>query len=138
MDAYTEDSILNPPAKGKQKKVLVCVTPQSNCRRLIDSGHEISLETEGEMHILHILHGNNVFSEGVGLLEELFDYGSKLGGTTHGICGSDIPKTLISFIKKHKITHIVLGYPGEDSTFKDDTLTKKLLDMFPDLNINMV
>ena len=135
MDAYTKDSLLHPASTQKPNKVLVCVTPQSNCRRLIDAGHKIAMEVCGEMHILHISSGNNVFSDGVALLEELFDYGSKLGGITHGLCGSNVFETLVQFIEKYKITNVVLGMPGEDSNFKNNALAQKLSEMFPGLAI---
>ena len=97
-------------------KVLVCITPQSNSHRLIDRGHEAAQKTNGALHILHVEKGNDIFisNDTSKLLQELFNYGSGLGGIVHGLCGENIVNTIMQFIKDEKITHIVLGESPEN------------------------
>jgi K+-sensing histidine kinase KdpD len=92
-------------------KVLVCITPQANGKRLIDKGYEIALQTKGELHILHVEKGDQIFvsEESSQLLQWLFDYGSERGGMVHGICGEDVISTIRQFIKTESITHAVFG-----------------------------
>lgn len=101
-------------------KVLVCITAQSNSKRLINHGAEIADKLNGELHILHVQKGNNIFnnSETPMLLQELFQYGSQKGGMVHAYCDDNIPESIGYFIKKEKITKLVLGEPPTDTKFE--------------------
>lgn len=101
-----------------KEKVLVCITIQENSRRLISQGFSITEETNAPLHILHIRKGETIFDnpESSNLLEDLFDYGSQLGGEIHFLCSNDIPKTIIDFIIDNKITHLVIGEAPTDSS----------------------
>ncbi len=121
----------------KKKKVLVCITPQSNSVRLIDKAHEIAVANSASLHILHVEKGHSVFltPDSTALLQSLFNYGSELGGIVHGLCGEDIVKTILDFVKKNKITNIVLGQPPEDTTIKSEDVHSKLMTSMPYLEI---
>ncbi len=99
------------------KKVLVCITPQSNSKRLIERGNQLSKAVFGELHIVHIIKGNNIFSHesSAALLQQLFDYGAELGGTVHALCGEDIADTIFDFVKENEITNIIMGKPVENT-----------------------
>ncbi|MEG0085912.1 MAG: hypothetical protein RR448_00060 [Niameybacter sp.] len=94
-------------------KTLVCITIQQNSKRLIRKGHELAKETDGELHIIHIRKGETIFEspDSSLLFEELFVYGSELGGQVHFLCSTDIPKTIHEFIIHNAITHLVIGKP---------------------------
>ena len=96
---------------GFREKVLVCITAQSNSRRLIDAGAEVASKCSGELHILHVQKGENVFnnSETLHLLQQLFLYGSEKGGMIHAFCEEDIAGSIAHFVKEEKITRLVLG-----------------------------
>lgn len=98
------------------KKILVGITIQENSRRLIDTGHHLSKELEGELHILHIRKGDSIFEtpDNTTLFEALFSYGSELGGQVHFLCSNDIPQTIQQFITDHAITHLVVGKPNHN------------------------
>jgi len=83
-------------ALEETKKVLVCITAQSNSKRLMDYGHDIAEKYEGELHILHVLKGDSVFNnpDTPALLQELFDYGSKEGGMIHAFCDENVSKSI--------------------------------------------
>ena len=93
------------------EKILVGITVQNNSRRLIEKGSELANAKNGQMHILHIQKGDNIFVEANApeLLQELYQYGSELGGETHAICGENICDSIIRFIKNIGITHMILG-----------------------------
>lgn len=94
-----------------RNKVLVCITPQSNGKRLIDKSYELSKSIDGELHILHVEKGDNIFAspESPAILQWLFSYGAEKGGETHAICGDDIATVISEFIKRNRITHAVFG-----------------------------
>jgi len=94
-------------------KILVCITPQSNSTRLIDKAADLAAAKSGELHILHIEKGNNLFftAETPVLLQQLFVYGAERGGVVHGLCGDDIASTIKRFVRENEITCAVFGEP---------------------------
>ncbi len=96
------------------KKILVGITIQENSRRLINTGYLLSKKLAGELHILHIRKGDSIFEtpDDTSLFEELFAYGSDLGGQVHFLCSNDVPDTIHQFIVDHEITHLVVGKPN--------------------------
>lgn len=100
-------------------KVLVCITIQENSKRLMQQGSELSSSLDGELHILHIRQGDSIFEmpNSSGLFEELFVYGSELGGQVHFLCSSNITNTISGFIQDNAITHLIIGKaPTESGT----------------------
>ncbi len=95
------------------QKVLVCITAQSNSKRLINKGAQIADIANAELHILNVQKGNTIFNneETPKLLQQLFLYGSEKGGMVHAFCDDNIPESIAAFIKKEKITKLVLGEP---------------------------
>ena len=99
-------------------KVLVCMTIQENSKRLMQKGFEVAKQTEGELHILHIRKGDSIFEtpSSSELFEELFIYGSELGGQVHFLCSSNITNTISGFIADNNITHLIIGKPPVTAT----------------------
>lgn len=93
------------------EKILVCITAQKNSRRLMDQGAALAAELAGELHILHVQKGNNIFenSDTPRLLESLFAYGCELGGMIHAFAHEDVPAGIGDFVRSLGITKIVLG-----------------------------
>jgi len=94
-------------------KVLVCITPQSNSHRLIQKAAAIAEEKQGELNVLHIEKGSNVFAtkESPKLLQTLFEYSAQFGGTCHAVCGEDVPAAMVAFMKSERIACVVFGEP---------------------------
>lgn len=106
----------------KVERVLVGITVQENSRRLIKKGAEIAKHKNGQLHILHVQKGTNIFTNSYTpeLLQELYEYASGLGAETHAVCGEDIGETLIKFIKDMKITTMILGERPEHIKINSD------------------
>lgn len=79
-------------------KILVCITIQENSKRLMEKGSELMKQFGGQLHILHIRKGESIFDtpNSTNLFEELFVYGSELGGQVHFLCSDDITPTITS------------------------------------------
>lgn len=92
-------------------KVLVCITIQENSRRLIRKGYDLTCELEGKLHLLHIRKGDTIFenSGSSELFEQLFIYGSELGGEAHFLCSDNVVNAIAEFITCNQITHLVIG-----------------------------
>ncbi len=104
------------------QKVMVCVTQQKTCDRLIQYGHDLLDEDKDELFIIHVAHyqlnflGNSKEGEALEYLyEKAFQYGAQL---TVVRC-NHVLDTLTDLVKQYKITQIVLGESG-DSKEKDN------------------
>lgn len=98
------------------KNVMVCVTQQKNCERLIKYGHEFLGEAEGELFIIHVAHYEFKFlgatKEGDALdylYEKALDYGANLTV----VRSNNVIDTLAELVSKNEITHVIMGASGE-------------------------
>ena len=123
-----------------RKKVLVCITPQSNSKRLIKRGAEIAAEASGELHIVHVERGKNIFStdSAAKLLQELFGYAAEFSGIVHGLCGENITATIVKFSREEMITDIVLGEHSANYKASSDNITAMITEKLPYINIQVL
>jgi len=122
------------------KKVLVCITPQSNSKRLIKRGAEVAAIDFGELHIVHVERGKNIFATGgtAELLQELFDYAAEFGGIVHGLCGENITATIVKFSREEMITHLVLGENNANYKASSGNITALITEKLPYINIQVL
>lgn len=117
----------------QKRNVLVCITPQTNSKRLIDRGGRIS--EGGRLHILHVQKGISAFDEtNASLLEELFTYGKTKGGTVHFLSGDNFYVTVKVFVIRNKITHMVLGEPPAE-IMSSEELVNKISEEIPGIEV---
>lgn len=98
------------------KNVMVCVTQQKTCERLIKYGHDFLGQDEGELFIIHVAHyefkflGNSKEGEA---LEYLYQKALEYGAALTVVRSNHVLDTLVDLVEKNKITHVVLGQTGE-------------------------
>jgi K+-sensing histidine kinase KdpD len=96
----------------QKENIMVCVTQQVTCERLIHYGKNFSDKINGEMHIIHVTGekdsflGNKKENEA---LEYLFEISNKAGADLTVLRSNNIEKTIIEFVNNNKISYIVLG-----------------------------
>lgn len=97
--------------KKKEEKILVLVTAQKTFLRLIEQGAAAARECGGELHILHVQKGDSIFDGGemLNLLQNLVDYGGKMGGVVHVHCENDIAACIGRFVREEGMTQVVMG-----------------------------
>ena len=101
------------------KNVMVCVTQQKNCDRLIRFGNDFLGKNHGELFIIHVSHydfnflGNTKEGEA---LEYLYEKALEYGANLTVVRSNDVLETLIDLVEKNKITHVVVGESGESET----------------------
>lgn len=94
------------------KKIMVCVTQQKSCERLIDFGVTLRTNDADELHVIHVVKENWKY---FGQLEEkdaldyLFEASKSKDAALTVIKAKDIEKTLSQFADKNKITDIIMG-----------------------------
>jgi len=123
---------------ARAEKILVCITVQANSKRLIKKGAEIAKKKQGQLHILHVQKGNNIFinSDASELLQQLYGYASELGGETHAICGEDVCEAIVNFAKDIGITTMVLGQrPEHIKVDIENDIIFKIKSLIPEIEV---
>ncbi|MEA4989147.1 MAG: universal stress protein UspA [Anaerovorax sp.] len=98
------------------KNVMVCVTQQKTCDRLIKRGHEFLGNDNGELFIIHVAHYQYKFlnnSKEGEALEYLYEKALEYGANLTVVRSNDVLHTLLDLVEKNDITHIILGQSGE-------------------------
>ncbi|HHX14316.1 MAG TPA: universal stress protein UspA [Clostridiales bacterium] len=109
------------------KNVMVCVTQQRNCDRLIQYGHSILDDDRGDLFIIHVAHyqfkflGNSQEGEA---LEYLYEKAMSVGAQLTVVRSNNVLDTLVGLVEKYRITHVVLGEPGVVEAQADNLLTQ--------------
>lgn len=100
------------------KRIMVCVTQQKSCERLIDCGDRLVTSDADELHVIHVVKENWKY---FGQLEEkdaldyLFEASKAKNAMLTVIKAKDIEKALSDFAAKNKITDVIMGESFEGS-----------------------
>lgn len=95
------------------ENVMVCVTQQKHCSRLIESSRNYCDE-DSTLHVVNVVHPDqNFLNAGEGeseALEYLYHATKEAGGVMTVLRSENISKTLVDFAKAHKVRTVVLGH----------------------------
>ncbi len=101
--------------------VLVCVTQQKTCERLILNGSDL-VKNNGNLYVIHVVEEGERFlnqkTDGEAL-EYLFGVSKNSGANLTVLKSNDMVKTIENFAKDHKINKIVIGKPKESKKGKN-------------------
>lgn len=113
----------------KSGNILVCVTRQRNCDRLIKYGASFQNE-ENTLYILHMVNKNEKFlhasDEGMAL-EYLFDIAKVNGAELSLLKTESLEKSLEQFIEEHNIQKVIFGKSNNGSEEKESHRFAKIL-----------
>lgn len=96
----------------QREVIMVCVTKQVTCERLINYGKVIKDKFNGELHIIHVAGEGDKFLGSIAeneALEYLFRISNRAGADITVLRSSNIEETIVRFANENNITHIVLG-----------------------------
>jgi K+-sensing histidine kinase KdpD len=94
------------------KKVMVCVTQQKSCEKLIQRGYEIIKGKNDELFVVHVVKNDwRYFSqmEESDALEYLFDVSKKFNADLSIYRSKRIEETLAKFVTDNDISDIIMG-----------------------------
>ncbi len=118
----------------KKSAVLVCVTGQYDCDRLINAGFEIAVDLKTELRVLCVhtpVSNCSLLSDEI---EYLYQTAKKLGADMTIAFNKNAAQTTADFAKKMNAKTIVTGMPdGRPNGFVDT-----LHELLPKSNITMV
>lgn len=119
----------------KQPCIMVCVTPQQSCARLIEAGARIAKEEKLPLSVISVFKESSGFNanEG-GALENLFECAKKYNASMN-IYFNDSPALVIAVAaKKNNAATLVTGFPAEGSS----GFIARIHEILPELPITMV
>ncbi|MDD4493897.1 MAG: universal stress protein [Eubacteriales bacterium] len=99
-----------------KSNLLVCVTQQKTCERLIRQAAEMQEKLDGELHVLHVARvgwnflDNNEEGEA---LEYLFKISKSVGANLTVLKSDNIVGSIIEYVNKNNISGIVIGEPPD-------------------------
>lgn len=101
--------------KQTQRAVLVFVTDQPDCKRLIEAGDRLAREYGVPLRVLSIRPTAPMTEYSASRLQVLYDLSGKLGAEMTVIFHDDVILTAAVYAKKLGAVHIVSGSPGAHS-----------------------
>jgi len=111
---------------NSEKNVMVCVTQQKTCERLIRKGAEIRDAQGGRLLVVHVtptslkVLGNYSQPEA---LDYLFEISKSMDAEMTVIRSTETVKTLVDFCRDHDVVTVVMGEslrPSRENTIIDE------------------
>ncbi|MGF6375782.1 K+-sensing histidine kinase KdpD [Clostridiales Family XIII bacterium PM5-7] len=96
--------------------IMVCVTKQKTCQRLIDFGSNLRKEKEDQLFVIHVTKPDYDFLDHVEegeALEFLYEKAKEADASLMVERSDRAIDTLTTIAKKNQITHVVVGQSGE-------------------------
>jgi K+-sensing histidine kinase KdpD len=100
------------------RKIMVCVTQQKLCKRLIHKAYTLKKHEEDELFVIHVVKENwRYFGKlkEADALEYLFDSAKSYGAMLNVFKAQDIEGTLANFAEKESVDVIVMGESNEST-----------------------
>ena len=94
---------------NEQNCILVCVTAQKDCARLIRRGSALARETGGILHVLHVSRGKDAGPDEAGILNELFSLAHEAEAEMNVLYESDVPAAIARYAAACGADAVILG-----------------------------
>lgn len=118
------------------KNIMVCVTQQKTCERLILKGNELVESNEDKLYVIHVVNEKEKFLESSSdgeALEYLFNVSKESGADLTVLRSKNILKTMIDFARTNNVTHIIMGNSPERETLSNDNIRLRLQNELPNV-----
>ncbi len=101
---------------SRKRRVMVCVTQQKSCERLMSKGVTHRRNAEDDLYMVHVVKENwKYFSQlqESDAMEYLYDIAKDNDASINVMKATDIEETLAQFVRKYHIDVIVMGASRE-------------------------
>lgn len=99
---------------GTQERILVCMTPRSEARPMLQTGRYAADRFHG--HLLTVYVKMNELTRGLQeMLDQNLELARKLGAEVHVLQGSDPMGEIIKFAREQRVTQIYIGHTQRSS-----------------------
>ena len=117
------------------RSVLVCVTEQITCERLIYAGSLIAKEEGLQLNILSVLNSHTACSVFGEELEYLYEVSKEVNANMSVYISDNILSPVLKHIRKNSVGHIIVGRP---ESIENSSFVKGLLRAIKGLKIHVV
>ena len=125
---------------GKKINILICVTRQKTCERLIKVGRDTAGNGNAQLYAVHVAKKGVNFlgnpDEGEAL-DYLFQVSKEAGAEMTVLRSEHVVDTLVEFARKSDISVVVLG-ESAGNTNRDKSIINELKSKLPDLEFIIV
>ncbi|HEY4086759.1 MAG TPA: hypothetical protein VGM43_12515 [Bryobacteraceae bacterium] len=94
---------------GAQERILICLTPRSNARAMIESGRHIAERFHGELIAAHVRQPDLAASAQITLNSSL-EMARQAGADIEILEGEDVIEALLTFARERGVTQIFVGH----------------------------
>jgi two-component system sensor histidine kinase KdpD len=94
---------------GTQERILVCITPRSNARQVLESGRRNADRFHGELFAAYVRQPK-LSSENQASLERNFAIAREVGAKVETLEGADSIQALVHYAKERGVTQIFIGH----------------------------
>jgi two-component system, OmpR family, sensor histidine kinase KdpD len=99
---------------GSQERILVCITPRSNARRMLESGRRNADRFHCELLALYIRQ-RKLAGPDEALIESHLEMARSLGAKVHVLEAADWVSAILQFARAQAVTQLFLGHSFESS-----------------------
>ena len=96
-------------AWGTQERILVCITPRSNAKAMIESGRRNAERFHGQLLAAYV-EQPDLSREDQETLDANLDIARKVGAEIHVLQGANVVDEIIRFAQAHRVTQIFIGH----------------------------
>lgn len=121
------------------KNVLVCITQQKTCERLIHKAAELRDELGGNLFVIHVVKNDWNFLDNARegeALEYLFGISKSTGANLSVLKSDNIVGTIAEFARENKINCIVMGESPNDH--KENKFYSELKGILTNVEIKII
>lgn len=118
--------------KSKENCVMVCVTPQTSCARLIEAGKTIAARTNRKLIIVSVI--GTEYQNNIEDLDYLYECVEKSNAEMKLFFNNDPSITVAVVAKRFSACEIITGFPGTDG----GKFIPLLRDLLTDIPITMI
>ncbi len=120
----------------KKRNVMVCVTQQKTCERLILSGISMMKNDHDNLYVIHVVNEKQKFlnnDDDGEALEYLFQVSRKAGAELTVLRSKDVIKAMEDFGRNNDITNIIMGASPDEEVQGNKNITLNLKSRLPDV-----
>ena len=116
---------------GAQERILVCLTPRSNARAMLESGERNARRFHGALLAAYV-EQSGLAPEDAARLESFLDMARQKGAQIHRLEGGDYAGTLLDFARRQRVTQLYLGHSQ-----RDRSPVEQLIDKAADFDVRL-
>jgi two-component system sensor histidine kinase KdpD len=116
---------------GTQERILVCLTPRSNARAMLESGQRNARRFHGALLAAYV-EQPNLDPADRARLDEYLALAREVGAEVHCLKGGDFANTLLDFAHEQRITQLFIGHSQ-----RDRSPIEKLIDAAEDFDVRL-